>query len=231
MLRLYIEGVLEPHTRLPIPSAPTAHIRARRVGDGQRIVVFNGEGIEGHGRLIATSKREYAVEIDTLQVGLGYAAPETTLALSIIANDRMDVAIQKACELGVSRVLPLLAARSQAPGNAAKRVPHWQAVAISAAEQCGRARVAMIAPPLPLLDALQSAAPARWLFAQRDEVALEQVIVEKGAQVIAIGPEGGWTDAEVDAFRAAKALGFSLGRATLRAETAAIAALAKRLNE
>ncbi len=228
MLRLYVASTPRGDEILSLPAAQFAHVKARRCSVGDEILLFDGSGQEWQGRLHDITKRDALVEIGPARDGLGFATPEITLALSVIAADRMDWAIQKCCELGVARIVPLLAQRSQAPGNAANKTGHWQSIAAAAAEQCGRATVTKIAPAQTLTTLLSvQSAPQVWLMQQSEAHSAAPEIIADA--LVCIGPEGGWTAAELVQFQLANAFALSLSHATLRAETAAIVAVAKLL--
>jgi 16S rRNA (uracil1498-N3)-methyltransferase len=233
--RLYVtETPLSVGAEIALPDAARAHVRARRVREDEALVLFDGSGQEFAATLVTLDRRDAIVRIDSLYEGLGFARPHLTIGLSVIAADRMDWAIQKCCELGVAVIVPILAHRSQAPGNAANKVPHWRAVAASAAEQSGRSLVATIESPLPIQDALNferfaskngTFAPQVWMCEQ--SAAAEGLSPNAQANYIFVGPEGGWADEERAQFLQAKARTLVLSRATLRSETAAVAAAVK----
>jgi 16S rRNA (uracil1498-N3)-methyltransferase len=235
MTRLYVTDIaLAVGAQVALPATALAHVRARRTREGEAITLFDGSGVEFVGTLIRLDRRDAIVNIAQRAEGLGFAGPTLTIALSVIATDRMDWAIQKMAELGVAEIIPILAERSQAPGNAANKVSHWQAVAASAAEQCGRARVAQVRPPIrssDLLIALKSAetAPQVWMCERDETIFHSQIDAGVTGNLVFIGPEGGWSEAERAHFVAAKARVLCLSRATLRAETAAIVAAAMLL--
>ena len=214
-----------------LPEAARAHVRARRLREGETVTLFDGAGQEYVAALVNIERRDISVRIESVAPGLGFATPELTLGLSVIAADRMDWAIQKVCELGVARIIPILAERSQAPGNAVNKVPHWQAVASSAAEQSSRARVAAIAQPMRVEDALnfgrylpESAqiTPQVWLCERAEPSSI--LDVPTSSNFVFVGPEGGWAQSELATFESVKARTLVLSRATLRSETAAVAA-------
>ncbi len=214
-----------------LPDAARAHVRARRLREGDTVVLFDGSGQEYGAALVTIDRRDVCVRIESCAYGLGFAAPELTLGLSVIAADRMDWAIQKVCELGVARIVPILAERSQAPGNAANKLPHWQAVAAAAAEQCGRARVATISSPMRVQEALNLGrylpedthiAPQVWMCERAEP---DPSVADSAREnIVFIGPEGGWAQSELAMFESEKARTLVLSRATLRTETAAVAA-------
>jgi 16S rRNA (uracil1498-N3)-methyltransferase len=163
------------------------------------------------------------------------SARDITLALSIFKFDRMEWAIEKCTELGVARIIPVIARRTETHLAAAapKRVERWQRIAREAAQQSRRVSSPDISQPVKLKDAIGLAGGERIVLSETEpEVMLRDVLrANSGDVVLAIGPEGGWTPAELEAFHSARWIAASLGSAILRAETAAIAALAVVLAE
>jgi 16S rRNA (uracil1498-N3)-methyltransferase len=152
-----------------------------------------------------------------------------TLALANFKFDRMEWAIEKCTELGVASVVPFAARRSDAHLVAAakKRVERWRRIAREASEQARRVTPPQIADPVRLREVL--ALPGEWrvvLSEGETEVALREVSAPVGPLIRAVGPEGGWTNEELQAFAQAGWKSASLGATVLRAETAAIAGLA-----
>lgn len=144
----------------------------------------------------------------------------------------MDFVVQKATELGVSRIVPVTSQRSVVrldDHQAHSKQNHWRSVAISACEQCGRARLPSIESPTPLLNYLGQLAPAehgRWVLEPHTVApALKDTTVPLPAAEIAVGPEGGFAEDELEAFRIAGYSRLGLGPRILRTETAAIAAI------
>ncbi|HKN75787.1 MAG TPA: RsmE family RNA methyltransferase, partial [Candidatus Acidoferrum sp.] len=145
-------------------------------------------------------------------------------------------AIEKCTELGVARILPMIAQRTDKhlAAAATKRVERWQRIALQAAEQSRRATPPEIAAPLKFSDALKFQAPLRIVLAESEEQVLLRDVVKPLTKhdaadakiALAIGPEGGWTEDELQSFRKAGWISSSLGSTILRAETAAIAATA-----
>ncbi len=155
--------------------------------------------------------------------------PDITLLLAIFKFDRMEWAIEKATELGVARMVPLIAKRTDAhlASAAAKRVERWRRIAREAAQQSRRVASPEIAPPARLREILDFAADRRIVLSEGEgQVSLKQAVAGwRGALALAIGPEGGWTAEEERAFREHGWIAASLGPTILRAETAAIAAV------
>ena len=161
-------------------------------------------------------------------------ARAVTLAVGMPANERMDALIEKATELGVARIQPLVCERSVlrvAGDRAVRKATHWRAVAIAACEQCGRNRVPEVAEPMRLgawLDGLEGQRHARWLLSTAADAAPWPPARQRcGAGVsCSAAPRAGFAAAEEAAARAAGFAAFSLGARVLRADTAPLAALA-----
>jgi 16S rRNA (uracil1498-N3)-methyltransferase len=158
---------------------------------------------------------------------------EVTLLLSIFKFDRMEWAIEKAVELGVSTIVPVIARRTEThlASAAEKRVERWRRIAREASQQSRRSDEPEIATPLKLQDAIASQSGTRVVLSEHespDRISLKQILQQNfSAQLtLAIGPEGGWTQEELELFKKNEWRFASLGSTVLRAETAAIAALA-----
>jgi 16S rRNA (uracil1498-N3)-methyltransferase len=159
---------------------------------------------------------------------------ELTLAVALLKGEKFDLVVQKATELGVTRVVPVVTKladiRLRDDSDAAKRVVRWQRIALEAAKQCGRAFVPEVASPVTFASLIQGDAGApglnRLLFSERAGLSLIEAAESLAANpsvTALVGSEGGWTDEELDAARAAGWTIVTLGGRTLRAETAAIA--------
>jgi 16S rRNA (uracil1498-N3)-methyltransferase len=169
------------------------------------------------------------------------ASPEITLVLAIFKFDRMEWAIEKCTELGVSRIVPLIAHRTHSRLAAAsmKRIERWQRIARQASEQSRRGEPPQIAASIKLSEVLNSQAALRIVLDETEEQTLLGDVLKSASHaegaastsararvILAVGPEGGWTGDELRLFRDAGWVSASLGRTILRAETAAIAATA-----
>jgi 16S rRNA (uracil1498-N3)-methyltransferase len=159
-----------------------------------------------------------------------------TLALSIFKFDRMEWAIEKCTELGASRIVPVIARRTEShlAATAPRRVERWQRIARDAAEQSRRTLPPEISQPIQLKEALALPGNTRIVLAEiEEELMLKDALRQRseGEIVLAFGPEGGWTADELQSFREAGWTWASLGSTILRAETAAISALAVVLSE
>lgn len=227
--RLYVEQTLDSGHELVLHERAAHYIhQVLRLRVGQTLTLFNGDGNDHHADVLACNRRQC-----TLRVG-DVIATETRplltchLGMGISRGERMDFAIQKAVELGVSSIAPLLAKRcvvQLSPKRAAQRLTHWRGIVISACEQSGRSRVPALHPPASLADWVAAASGGLMLYHAADRT-LPQLAAPSGPVNLLIGPEGGLSDAERDlavrhAFTAVR-----LGPRVMRTETAPIAALA-----
>ncbi len=230
MLRLYVDPPLAPGQALDLPPGPARHAQVRRVQPGDELLLFDGQGGEWQARVLAMGRQSVQVQVlahDAVDRELPLAV---TLAVGMPANERMDWLVEKATELGVAALQPLLRERSvlRLDGERAERKrEHWQAQAVAAAEQCGRTRVPVVLPVRRLPDWLPpSTLPAtRWLLSPLAAQPLGRPA--SGHPVVVLsGPEGGLSPAEDEAARGAGFTAVQLGPRVLRAETAPLAALA-----
>ena len=208
--------------------------RVLRARIGQEFDITTGNEVR-RGRI--TSIDRGRVEFDLDDAVPAATALQVTLALSIFKFDRMEWAIEKCTELGAARIIPVIARRTEAhlALAASKRVERWQRIARQAAEQSRRVSPPEIAQPIKLKDAIVLSGSTRIVLSESEqEVMLKDALRSSPSStdvVLALGPEGGWTQAELDQFREAGWVSASLGNMILRAETAATAAMAVVLSE
>ena len=201
------------------------HLReVLRLKPGAEVSVFDGEGKEFRAR-VAQARRDFA-ELE-LETEIEPARPESplriTLAVALLKGEKFDLVVQKATELGVVRIVPLITRHADIKlrdeSDAHKRVARWQRIALEAAKQSGRALVPEITLPEQLESVLRPSNPG-FLFSERGGQGLKQTETDEITAII--GSEGGWSDEELDEARAAGAQIVTLGGRILRAETAAI---------
>ncbi len=212
--------------------------RVLRARPGQEFEISTGETVR-LGRVVGVAD-------DRVEFELGEAIPQSgtariTLLLAVFKFDRMEWAIEKATELGAARILPVIARRTEPhlASAATRRVERWRRIAHQAAQQSRRASPPEIAEPVPLASALSQQSQVGIVLAENEHGrTLKQVLAANSdlstgnSQLfLAIGPEGGWTAGELSAFAAAGWTSASIGQTILRAETAAIAALAIAMSE
>jgi 16S rRNA (uracil1498-N3)-methyltransferase len=203
--------------------------RVLRARVGQDFDIGTGETVR-RGRI--TSVANNRVEFELGEAISRSEPAEITLVLAVFKFDRMEWAIEKCTELGVSRIVPLISRRtdSHLAAAAAKRVERWRRIARQSAEQSRRTSPPGIAAPVKLAEALELSGALRIVLAESEEHTLLRDVVTPDAtgsgMVLASGPEGGWTEGELQSFGQAGWISASLGTTILRAETAAIAATA-----
>lgn len=241
-LRIHLEGRWQEGDTVVLPPGASRHVQVLRLQPGDALVVFNGEDErEWPAQVIAIGRREVELRIAAAAVAVDRELPmAVTLALGMPANERMDALVEKATELGAAALQPLVTARSVvrlAGERAEARQRHWQAVATSASEQCGRTRVPRVALPTRLDAWLQRledgpARGPRWLLSLADSArrpaALDDPMRAAAAAglVVLSGPEGGLAPEEEAAALRRGFVPVSLGSRTLRADTAPLALLA-----
>ena len=214
-------------THAALVGAQAEHLaRVLRARVGQEFDIA-AEGRVHRGRIVSITPGK--VEFELGEELPAAALPEITLVLAIFKFDRMEWAIEKVTELGVARIVPLVARRtdSHLASAAAKRVERWRRIAREAAQQSRRVAQPGVSTPIRLQNVLDIVAERRIVLSEAEEqVSLKPAITGfKGPLALAIGPEGGWTGGEEQAFREHGWIAASLGPTILRAETAAIAAI------
>jgi 16S rRNA (uracil1498-N3)-methyltransferase len=208
-------------------------VRVLRARVGQEFDIATG-GTVRRGRIVAIAGGRLEFQLGD-EVGSAQTL-RVTLLLSVFKFDRMEWAIEKCTELGVSRIVPVTARRTDThlAAAAAKRVERWRRIALQAAEQSRRVTPPEIADPAKLADVIHRDSGHRIVLSEeekqtslRDLLESRRSAGEDGGEIIlALGPEGGWTAEELQDFSSAGWMSASLGSTILRAETAAIAALA-----
>lgn len=211
-----------------LPEAQAHYIaRVLRLAAGDAVQLFDGSGHEYRGTLLEAGKKRVTVELVEALPGLAESPLRIHLGQGLSRGERMDWAIQKATELGVSEITPLFSERcevrlSEERGD--KRLAHWRQVAISACEQCGRSVLPTIHPPLALADWLaQTTAELRLVLHPVAEPLTSHA--RPASLAFLIGPEGGLSDAEVAQAQRAGYQAARLGPRVLRTETAPVVAL------
>ena len=238
-LRLFVPGPLQPLAQVALPEAAARHAMVRRVQPGDELLLFDGRGLDWPAQVLAVTRSGVSVCVGQPQVVDTELRVSVTVALVMPANERMDVLMEKATELGVAHIQPLHSVRSVlrlGSERAQRKRAHWQAIAQAACEQCGRAVVPQVAPVRDLQDWLQDLAQgrlqpapplARWLLSLQPLArrAAAHPWPSQGLCTLS-GPEGGFAPDEEAAAHAAGFEPVALGPRVLRAETAPLAVLA-----
>jgi len=234
LTRVYVAQTLTAGRTLTLEGSAASHLtRVLRARAGDFLTLFNGEGGEYAARILGQGGGKVTVEIGAHEATERESSLALTLAQGMARGERMDLVVQKATELGVARLVPLLTERSVvrlAGPQAQKKLEHWRAVAVAACEQSGRTRLPQIAAPQTLREFLadersNDAAPLRVLLSPDGARNLSDLPRTCAASVL-IGPEGGLTPEERERAVAAGFLALRLGPRVLRTETAALVAVA-----
>jgi 16S rRNA (uracil1498-N3)-methyltransferase len=238
MPRFYCPLPLSTGAQLNLPDGAARHVQVLRLQPGDGVTLFNGEGGEYEATVTRMGRSEVQVEVGQHAGVEREASRAVHLVLGVPANERMDWLVEKATELGVASITPLVTERSVlrlSGERAQKRQVHWQAIAVAASEQCGRNRVPIIYPLQTFTDWLKSAVakPAsepeelRYLLSLSPQShALSHTAGSDSSVIFLSGPEGGLSSAEEAAASNCGFLPVTLGLRVLRAETAPLAALA-----
>ncbi|MEI6028646.1 MAG: 16S rRNA (uracil(1498)-N(3))-methyltransferase [Betaproteobacteria bacterium] len=244
-IRLHVDRSLVEHDEFALPEGAARHAQVRRVQPGDELHLFDGRGHEHAAQVLEMGRKAVVVRLGPACAALAELPQRITLALGMPANERMDTLVEKATELGVHAIQPLECERSvlRLSGERAQRKrEHWQAVAVAASEQCGRAWVPQIEPVRSLMQWLQGlhgleapeaagVAPGRWLLSFGAQALppgawLQKMKTPPTALQVLSGPEGGLSPSEQEAARAVGFCAVTLGPRVLRADTAPLALLA-----
>lgn len=227
-IRCHVDAALDADATLALPEQVRNHLqRVLRLGAGDAVVLFNGDG------------HDYPAELAGAGAGLAAkvlarqppAAVEAGLALVLVQalarGEKMDWIIQKATELGVARIVPVASLRSEvrlSGDRLDKRIAHWRRVAASACEQCGRARIPEIAAPQPLHQVAGTLVAGRRLVLHPETGTGLPALATGDSVAVAVGPEGGFDAHELDLLARAGWQPVRLGGRILRTETAGLVA-------
>lgn len=198
--------------------------RVLRLRSGQHVVLLDGRTGASEAELVEVGPDRALARILRAAPCAPEPAISVTLLAAVLKGERQDWLVQKAVELGVARIIPLLTERGVATANGAKP-ERWRRIAREAAEQCERAVVPEIVDPVPLVEVSWTGAKAL-ACTERDGRPLPALLADGDRDLaLLVGPEGGWTDVERSWLARQGAVDASLGPRILRAETAALAAL------
>jgi 16S rRNA (uracil1498-N3)-methyltransferase len=223
-IRLYVSEVLTLHAEVRLAATQTHYLATvMRAAVGDTLRLFNGTDGEWTARVIALRRGEVRLRVEG-QTRLQSPEPDLWLLFAPLKRDATDLVVQKATELGASALYPVLTARSNTTRVNAER---WAAIAVEAAEQCERLTLPAIAAPRPLPAVLAEWPTGRTLVVAMERADVPAMRRAAGPTALLVGPEGGFTGAELDGLRRYPFVTpASLGPRILRAETAAIVGLA-----
>jgi 16S rRNA (uracil1498-N3)-methyltransferase len=231
LIRVHVDAALAEGARVTLGGSAAAHVRrVLRLEPGDTLTLFNGDGQDFPSRITGLGRGTVEAAVEGRVAARAESPLQVTLVQGVARAERMDLVVQKATELGVAAIVPVTTARGIVRldrGARGRKLEHWRGIAIAACEQCGRARIPVLAEPQAL--ATRLAAPAaglRILLAPDADASLAAAVRGAHAVELLVGPEGGLEDGELEAALAAGYRACRLGPRVLRSETAAIAALA-----
>lgn len=232
--RIHVPAVLSAGDVLQLPEQAGEHLaRVLRLESGHPLILFNGDGSEYDARLAALSKRSVTAEVAARREVSRESPLALTLVQGVARGEKMDWILQKATELGVARIVPVVTERTEVrldEDRAGKRLAHWTSVVAAACEQCGRNVLPEVLAPQKLmawcagLSAADTA--ARFALLPEAETGPRDIGALPQGAVLLIGPEGGLSDQDIAVARNAGFRGLRLGPRILRTETAGLAAIA-----
>lgn len=230
--RIYQPGQIISHSLLELDEGASHHLaRVLRAKVGDALVLFNGEGGEYAALIHEITKKKVIVSVGEYHARDVESPLSLILAQGISRGEKMDYTIQKAVELGVTEIVPLLTERSTVKldeERKEKKWQHWQSIVVSAAEQSGRNRLPYLHAPQTLKTWLaQDSASHRFILAPTAATKMQKIAIKNNDKVtVMIGPEGGFSEAEIAQATTQGYQALNLGPRILRTETAAVAALA-----
>lgn len=227
--RLHVTGIPPVGGVIDLPDAAIRHLQARRLRSGDGLVLFDGTGGEYTARLETLAKRRAQARIEAFSAREAESPVAVTLLQGISKGERMDYAMQKATELGVARIIPVISARCVVRLDAerwTKKQRHWQAVAVAACEQCGRNRIPSVDGPCSLEEALATVAGLPGVIFDTDGNRAAADLEPTAELATLIGPEGGLAPDEIQRVADLGWPRIRLGARILRSDTAPVAALA-----
>lgn len=226
MPRFFVDLPLTAGMQLELPETAARHVQVLRMQPGEALVLFNGQGGEFAATVLKMGKRSVEVEIGAHDAVERESPLQLTIVQALSAAERMDYTVQKSAELGVTAIQPIISeyCQSRYSGERAeKRIAHWQAVAISACEQCGRTRIPQILPILKYEDFLSSAPAAdlKVLLSPDGAIHHSNLPAQVRSVCVLIGAEGGFSLREESDAVAAGFIPLILGPRIFRTETVA----------
>lgn len=229
-IRCHVDAPLAVGQAVALDEHASNHlVRVLRLGVGDAVVLFNGDGHDYIARLVSVEKRGARAEVTGVAAVANESPLRITLAQGIARGDKMDWVLQKATELGVAAIAPVQTERTEVKLDAEradKRLAHWQGVLAAACEQCGRARLPALSAPAALATWAAAAGDGLRLALDPEGELTLATLPASDAVTLVVGPEGGLSERDLATLRAAGFRGLRLGPRILRTETAGIAAIA-----
>ena len=229
--RLFIAQALKQGDIIA-PEPDRAHylINVLRLRAGQSLRVFNNSGAEFEARLVTAHRHRVELAIAAAVEKNSESSLQISLVLALSRGRSMDYAIQKAVELGVYEIVPVFTEFANArldPGRLKNKMAHWRQIIIGASEQCGRNRLAILHEPRSFARGIGHNGPAaRLIFHPGRAVSMARANPEDRSLALILGPEGGFSAAEIELAKRQHCMVSGLGPRILRAETAVVTAIA-----
>ena len=227
-IRLYQNAPFTEGKTAELDSDNSHHLnKVLRFPVGQNITLFNGDGFD-YTAVVQSAKKTTNLKVISKKVNNNESKLDLTLAQGIAKGEKMDFLIQKAVELGVTRIIPMKLERCVvrlSDEKVQKKIDHWQKIANHACEQSGRSVIVSLSNPLSLEELLEETNHNGFVLHHRAKIGLSQ-LKETSKATILIGPEGGLTEKEVSDSEVAGYQSILIGKRVLRTETASLAAIA-----
>jgi 16S rRNA (uracil1498-N3)-methyltransferase len=228
--RFYAPPTQINHPEIQLNEDEAYHLtRVLRLGVGAVVYAFDGAGHEYECRVAHADKRSATLHVQQTLTDAVDSPLRLTLAQALVKGDKFDWIVQKATELGVARIVPLITDNSdirKAEERAEQKLTRWRRIALEAVKQCGRRTLVEIVEPQTFAEfCANDESESRWLLAERDGQHHPTLPAELSSLTVAIGPEGGWSQAERDLAQQHQFIALQLGQRVLRTETAAVAAV------
>lgn len=233
MPRFYTNYPIEVGKEISLPSNVVQHLNVVRHKDGDLISLFNGDGNSYTAQIISLQRKNCLVNIESIESSAVTSCINLHLGLSIIANDKMDLAIRSAIELGVAIITPVISNYSQkiARDRLENRMEHWHKVIISSCEQCGQNIIPKINYPITFNEFVQLEGSGKFILSlHKNQACKLQEFKKHPESFLLVGPEGGFTEAEVDWALHNNYVAIKPWGNILRAETAVTAGISLILN-
>lgn len=230
-IRIYQDCELSIDAPISLDEKASRHLaQVLRLSEGDELILFNGSGKDYAARISSCSKKRVEVTIFAEYENQAESGLDVYLYQGISKGDRMDTAIQKSVELGVQGIIPIVCERTVVRTSSErndKKISHWQNIVVSACEQSGRAKLPAVSQVMDFKSVLNSQPEGLSILLHPDQTeTISKIDLTETRINLFIGPEGGFSDQEIDLAKKAGVKLVSLGKRILRTETAPIAALA-----
>ena len=227
--RIFTHQTLAENTAIELEEAPSHHLsKVLRMQAGRELILFNGLGGEYTATINAINKKSVSVDVAVFNAENRQSPLALELAIGVSRGDRMDWVLQKATELGVTKITPLMTERTEVKlkgDRADKKLDHWQQTIISACEQCQRNLLPELSEPILFSEwVAQCSAELKFVLHHRNNQGLPRDIKANSVALL-VGPEGGLTEVEINQAISQEFSPLTLGQRVLRTETAPVAAI------